>query len=381
MINRERLVKTFLELARIPGLSKKEGKIASEIASRLRRLGLKVRFDGVPEDGVVGNLIGYLEGNQPGPWLLLNAHLDTVGPIENWGYKQKGQYLLTRGKSILGADDRSGLSVILEVLHHLKESNQPRPNLEIVLTVAEEIGLNGAKHLDYSLLRARYGIVLDSSNPLMPVIAAPQAYRLRFKIFGKEAHAGVAPERGINAIQIASSAIHKLKLGRIDFETTANIGIISGGSATNIVPGQVEVRGEVRSHNLKKLETQIKRMRRAFQSAVRSAKKQGKEFAGLPRLEEEIILDYPRMRLSEKSLMVQLIKETGKCLGKEMILTVGNGGSDANIFNAHKIECLILGSGAENPHSLEERLNLEHFYLSAKILAKAIELFPALVKK
>jgi len=381
MIKRQRLLKTFLELARIPGLSKKEGKIAGELANRLRALGLKVKFDrALSGEALTGNLIGYMEGNIPSPALLLNAHIDTVGPIERWGYKKCGKYILSNGKSILSADDRSGVAVILEVLAHLKESGQPRPRLEIVFTVAEEIGLIGAKNLDYSLLSAPCGIVLDSSNPLTPIVAAPEAYRLNFRIYGKEAHAGVAPERGLNAIKIASDAISRLKLGRIDYETTANIGIISGGTATNIVPKLVEVRGEARSHNPKKLKKQIEKMRQAFREAVKAWKKPGKDFAGLPKLEEEIIFDYPRMRLTERSLIVRLIKEAGKSLGKQIIPTVGGGGSDANIFNAHKIECLIIGTGAERPHSLEERQNLEHLYLSAQILAKAIELYPSLNK-
>jgi len=380
MIRKERLIKTFTEIAAIPGLSKKEKLIAAELAKRLKKLGIKYKFDrALSGGGQVGNLIAFKEGAKPAPPLMINAHMDTVGPVDNFGWRRKGHFIESRGKSILGADDRSGVAVILEVLTHLVETREPHPPLEIVFTVAEEIGLLGAKALDCSKLCAKHGIVLDSDNPLEPVIAAPEAYKLVFMVYGKEAHAGVSPEKGINAIQIAGKAISRIKLGRIDFETTANLGIIQGGNATNIVPNFVEVKGEARSHNVNKLNRQVEEMRGAFQRAVKEAKRSGAAFAGLPRLEEEIIFDYPKMRLSERNLMVRLIKAAGKAFGKEVIPKVGGGGSDANIFNAAGIECLILGSGMERVHTVGERLNLGQLYLGAQMLAKVIELFPVFI--
>jgi len=377
MIKEARLIKTFTSIAGIPGLSKQEKLIADELARRLRGLGIQCKFDrALKNDGQVGNLIAYLKGNVLAPPLLLNAHMDTVGPIENHGWIRRGNFLESRGKSILGADDRSGVAVILEVLEHLAETNAPHPPLEVVFTVAEEIGLMGVKQLDCSMLRARHGIVLDSGNPLQPVVAAPQAYKLTFKVQGKAAHAGVSPERGINALQVAAKAISRIKIGRIDFETTANIGIMHSGTATNIVPESAEVFGEARSHNLKKLNAQIKHMRHAFRKAVSEAKKPGTAFAGLPRLTEKIEFDYPRMKLTGKDPMVRLKKNGGKQLGRLVAIWVGGGGSDANILNARKIQCLILGSGMERVHSVEERLNLDHLILSARLLARAIELFP-----
>ena len=376
MIKKSRLISTFLELAQIPGLSRKEKKIARMVAQKLRQLGAKVKFDrALAREGEVGNLIAYFPGSSDQSPLLLNAHLDTVGPVGEFSYQRRKNYLKSRGKSILGADDRAGVSVILEVLEHLKESKKPHPPLEIVFTVAEEIGLLGAKELDYSLLRAKYGIVLDSDHPCQLVIGAPEAYRLIFKIHGKSAHAGVSPEKGINAIQIASRAISRLKLGRIDSETTANIGIIKGGTATNIIPDYVEVRGEVRSHNRNKLKRQTEKIRETFHKAVAEAKKPGKEFAHLPKLEEEILFDYPLMRLSEDCFLIQLFKKAGEKLGEEIITKIGSGGSDANIFNQHGIETLIMGCGMEQVHTVQEQLNLDWFYLSARLLALVIELY------
>ncbi len=376
MIKKTRMIKTFIELAQIPGLSRKEKKIAQKVANILKSFGAKVKFDqALAKEGETGNLIAYIKGEDSLPPLLLNAHLDTVGPIENFGWKRKKNFIYSNGKSILGADDRSGVAVILEVLEHLKESKKPHPPLEVVFTVAEEIGLIGAKQLDYSLLKARYGIVLDSDDPSQLVIGAPEAYRMIFKIHGKSAHAGVAPERGINAIQLASRAIARLKLGRIDFETTANIGVINGGTATNIVPELVEVRGEVRSHNRTKLKRQLEKIRKAFQKEVERAQRPEPEFKGLPKLEEEILFDYPLMRLDEGSFLVNLFKEAGSSLGMKITTKIGSGGSDANIFNSRGIETLIMGCGMERVHTTEERLNINWFYQSAKLLARVIELY------
>jgi tripeptide aminopeptidase len=215
----------------------------------------------------------------------------------------------------------------------------------------------------------------------VPVIAAPQACRMVWKIHGKEAHAGVSPESGINAIKVAADAISSIKMGRIDFETTANIGIISGGTATNIIPKTVEVHGEARSHNPAKLERQVKHMSDAFKKAVKKARRPGKEFAGLPRLNEIVYPDYPKMRLTEKNFTVGLYKAAAESLGRKVALTVGGGGSDANIFNHKGIECLIIGSGMERVHSTSERCNLNNLCLGAEMLARAIELYPKLLKK
>ena len=159
------------------------------------------------------------------------------------------------------------------------------------------------------------------------------------------------------------------------FETTANIGVINGGTATNIVPELVEVRGEVRSHNRAKLKRQLEKIRKAFQKEVERAQRPEPEFKGLPKLEEEILFDYPLMRLDEGSFLVNLFKEAGSSLGMKITTKIGSGGSDANIFNSLGIETLIMGCGMERVHTTEERLNINWFYQSAKLLACVIELY------
>lgn len=376
MIKRERLEKSFLELAQISGLSRKEGKVARFVEGKLRKLGAKVIYDKKLEKlgFETGNLIAYVDGQEGRSCLILNAHLDTVPPVENFGYRKRRGYIESKGSSILGADNRSGVAVILEVIEHLRESGKPHPRIEVVFTVGEEIGLLGAKNLDYSLLSAKRAIVLDAKSPEELIIKAPSAYKVNFYVIGKEAHAGVNPEKGVNAIQVASKGIAKMRLGKIDFETTANIGIINGGTATNIVPGRAEVKGEVRSHNSKKLKRHLAHMREAMRVAVKDAQR---SFTGgrekFPRLEEEIIFDYPRMSVKENSELVKLFSNCARELGWAIRLTASNGGSDANIFNANGIESVIFGSGMENVHSCQERLNLDYFYRGALLLAKVLE--------
>ncbi len=377
MIRKTRLVRTFTDLIKIPGLSRHEGLIVAEVSSRLKKLGATVGFDReVKKLGfATGNLIAKVRGRKGRRPLILCAHLDTVGPAENIRFKRSKDLIASTGKSILGADDRAGVAVILEALQHLKEEGLPHPPLEIVFTVGEEIGLVGAKHLDYSRLSARHALVLDGGKPSSIINRAPEAYRMIFRVIGKEAHAGIHPERGINAIKIASEAIAAMRIGRIDFETTANIGLISGGIANNIVPAMVEVRGEARSHNRKKLKSQVKHMRKAMRGAIERHRKRLPGSGALPRLEEEIYLDYPAMHVSEKSLLMKTIKDAAARLRMPHEVVASGGGSDANIFNVHGIESVIIGPGMEKVHTTKERIRISRLYRSAVLVAEIVSTF------
>jgi tripeptide aminopeptidase len=221
VIKRHRLINTFKQLVRLDSLSLHEAEIIRYLKKQLKGLALNNYEAGRPKEGEVGSLIVEVPASGvKEPRLLLNAHLDTVSPGENVRPLQKDGYLTSDGKTILGADDKAGVAVILEILRVLKEKKLPHPPLLVILTVAEEIGLVGARALPENLLDNR----------------APSQCNLTVKVFGKAAHAGIHPEEGINAIKVASEAISKMKLGRIDAETTANIGLIKGGRATNIIP-------------------------------------------------------------------------------------------------------------------------------------------------
>jgi tripeptide aminopeptidase len=234
-INRDRLLDTFLTLVQIDSPSGEEDAIARHLADRLTALGLTVHCDNA------GNLIARTDGvGQP---ILLNAHMDTVGQDRGIRPVVEDGIVRTDGTTILGGDDKSGVAIILEVLQTLQERSLPHPPLEIALTVSEEIGLVGSKALDMSQFRSRQALVLDSGGPIgSAVVSAPAQEGLRAVIHGKAAHAGVNPEEGVNAIVVASEAITHMPLGRIDGETTANVGLINGGTATNIVPDRVRSR-------------------------------------------------------------------------------------------------------------------------------------------
>ncbi len=270
MINRERLAETFTALVKIDSVSKEEGKVSKMIQGMLASLGADIVIDDAGEKigGDTGNLIARFKGNTEAATMLLNAHMDTVEPGRGIVPVFTDGVFTSQGDTILGADDKSAIAIILEVLKVVGENNLACGPLEVVFTICEEIGLLGAKYLDFNTISANYGFALDSADTRGVVTRAPSANHLEFTVHGKEAHAGAAPEKGINAIQIAGKAIADLDLGRIDAETTCNIGVIEGGLATNIVPNLVKVKGEVRSHDDEKLAAVTKKMVSAFSNAA-----------------------------------------------------------------------------------------------------------------
>ncbi|MEA3307714.1 MAG: M20/M25/M40 family metallo-hydrolase, partial [Elusimicrobiota bacterium] len=231
-INKKRMIKDFMKLVKIDSLSGREKNISLYLKKVLEKMGAKVSFDnaGKKTKGNTGNLIAKFKGTRKGKPFILSAHMDTVEPGENIKPILKSDRITSDGSTILGADCKSGIVIILEVIRVLQENKLPYPPIEVVFTVSEEVGLLGAKFLDYSKVKGKYGMIFDSERVLNQVTAyAPAANKIEIEVYGKAAHAGVAPESGISAIKVAANAISKMKLGRIDFETTANIGMINGG--------------------------------------------------------------------------------------------------------------------------------------------------------
>lgn len=375
-INRERFLADFLELVRIPSPSGKEREVAQAVKAKVLSMGMTVFEDNAGKSfgGEQGNLIIKVPGNLEGvPPILLNAHLDTVLPCENVNPIVEGEKVRSDGKTILGADNKAGVCVLLEFLRVLKEDGIQHGPLEIVFTVAEETGLHGAKHLDYSLINAKVGFVLDSGPPVEKVIVqAPSQKNLRAVIRGKSAHAGVSPEKGINAIQLAARAIASMRLGRIDQETTANIGVIKGGLATNIVPEEVEILGEARSHNLRKLEEQIAHM-------VSLLEKEAQRGGG--KAEVEVTDVYRSFRITEDDPPAKVIKAALAKMGLKPQWETTGGGSDANIFNEHGIKCVLICCGEESPHSPEnERLDIPSALQSVELLVNIVTAFAQISK-
>ena len=377
MIRRERYVEHFMDLVRIDSHSRKEGAIMRRLRSDLEALGAAVEFDeaGAAVGGEVGNLITRLPGTRAGaPPLFLNAHVDTVVPGEGVKPQLDGDVIRSDGTTVLGGDDKSGVAVIVEVLRALREEGVPHGDLEVVFTICEEVGLLGAKHLDYGRLRAREGISLDSDGPEEIIAEAPAACRLEFRVHGLAAHAGVRPEAGISAIRIAGEAIARMRLGRLDAETTANIGVIEGGKATNIITDFVLVKGEARSHDERKLARQVAHMQRRFQHSARRhrVERDGQVIAG--RVEETVSRDYPRLRLTPDLRIVRLIAEAGRRLGREIGVRRTGGGLDANIFNDRGITVATFGTGQHEIHTLNEYLNVPESLRAAELMLECIRL-------
>ncbi|RJQ70975.1 MAG: M20/M25/M40 family metallo-hydrolase [Desulfobacteraceae bacterium] len=374
MINRERLAQTFQTLVQVDSISRQEGRLCRLIRQHLEGLGCNTRVDdaGSKTGGDSGNLIAYFPGKRCSEPLLLSAHMDTVEPGRGVRIRFEQGVFSSAGDTILGADDKSALAVILEVVQSIREQDLPCGPLEIVFTVCEEVGLLGAKHLAYELISARMGYVLDTRNPEAIVIRTPSANRLAFHVHGKAAHAGAAPERGINAISLAGKAIAQISLGRIDRETTCNIGLIEGGVAINIVPERVVVRGEVRSHDESKLQRVTAAMVSAFEGVVNAWHAEGID--DRPHLEVEVVRDFDRLNIDPDHAVVDMARRAAAGLGMRMDTAGSGGGSDANVFATRGIVTGVLGTGMENVHTVKETIRLDDMVRSARLLLGIIHL-------
>jgi tripeptide aminopeptidase len=273
------------------------------------------------------------------------------------------------GTTILGADDKSGIAVLLEVLAVLQDdvAFERRPAIEIALSVGEEIGLLGAKGLDVDWFQATQALVLDMGGSLNVIVhAAPASDKFDAVVHGRAAHAGANPEEGINAIAVAAQGIAAMPLGRIDDETTANVGLIQGGSAVNVVPDRVSMRGEARSHDVAKLDAQIAAMRTALDTAV--AAHQGAQ------LEIEIERAYPAFRLDEDAPLLCRIARALEAMGEDApILQAGGGGSDANILNARGIAAVPISTGMQGVHTTGEHIAVVDMVRCAEFVLHALQ--------
>jgi tripeptide aminopeptidase len=363
MINERRLVDSFKRLVSIDSLSLKEGKVIKYLEKELKVLGLKPYQAGKPKDGEAYNLAVDLPGD--GPRVLLNAHVDTVQPGTAIKPIQRKGIIKTNGTTILGADDKAGVAVILEVLKVIKENKLAHPYLRVIFTVAEEIGLLGAMVVPRKLLDVDFGITLDHGEVREIVNKAPSQQNITATIIGKAAHAGVRPEDGINAIKVASVAIAKMKLGRIDKETTANVGVIQGGKATNIIPERVEIKGEARSHSPAKLKKQINHMRKALLDACCKAK---------ARLKIKIGVMYKSFEVKKTAKALKVAFSAARKAGLKPVLKQTGGGSDANIFNAAGVPTINVGVGMHKVHTTEE-------FVKIKEMAKGTEIVLNMIKE
>ncbi|QWR78782.1 M20/M25/M40 family metallo-hydrolase [Candidatus Magnetomonas plexicatena] len=364
-VNTDRLINSFLELININSLSFSEQAIGEVLAGKLIALGFSVNIQSYGESF---NLVGYKKGSVAGALpILLSSHMDTVESTEGLRVIRENGLIKTDGKTVLGADDKSGIAEILEALQVIQDKGLSVGDIEVVFTSAEERGLYGSKKFDYSLLQSKHALVLDSSGSVgKVVVSAPTHDAYTMRISGRSAHAGIEPEKGINAIMAAAKIISALPDGRIDTVTTANIGTIGGGSATNVVPREVVIEGEMRSHNLETIESLKKRM---FETATKLAKK------NQVRIHIEDKRHYVGFKIADDDPFVRLIDVALHKSGTFPEHLVYGGGSDANVFNERGIKSLVLSTGMQQPHTTDEHIYVNDLTSGALAVLEIVAAF------
>jgi tripeptide aminopeptidase len=342
----------FTELVAIPSPPGDERQVADRVRAYLEGLGLAVEEDDAgPRIGSnTGNLLARLPATAPdgGVPIFLCAHLDTVlptGPIEP---VVDDGVVRNAGGTILGADNKSAVAAMLEGARRILAENRPHAGIELLFTPKEEVGLQGAKAFDASLLEAETGFVYDQGAPIGGVmLGAPYARQIEVTIEGRAAHAGMAPEEGRSAIAAAARAIADLRLGRLDDDTTANVGLISGGTAKNIVPHRCAFSIDVRSHVEEKLSDLVREVLETITFA-----------ATLEQCEAETTVEesYRGYRFSKTDLPVTLACAALERTGIEPSFGVTGGGADANVFNERGKACVNLANGMMDIHTPDERI-------------------------
>lgn len=360
-VNEQRLVDTFIELVQINSETKDEKAIQHFLKRQFQELGLKVTEDDtIGETGcAANNLFCVLEGDTGYKPVFFSSHMDTVVPGKKVQPKIRDGIIYSDGTTILGADDKAGLAVMIELVKVLKETGTRHGKIEFVLTVGEESGLIGAKAFDTTYMESDIGFVLDTGGPVGSIMmGSPTQYRIEALIHGVSAHAGLEPEKGVSAVQIAAEAVRQMRLGRIDDETTANIGLISGGTATNVVMNRLELISEARSLSKEKCEEQVSHMKETFEKVA-------KEMGGKAIVLTEKKYDGYTFKPSDR--VVQLASKALLKCGLEPVYQISGGGSDANIFNGKGKEVTNLSIGYQKIHTVEEFLPVKELMLAVEM--------------
>jgi len=346
LVDRERIVQYFLDLVRIDSPSFCEHEVARRLERDLAALGLSVTNDHSGPDGT-GNLVAVLPGARGRP-IALCAHLDTVEPGRGIKPRIVDGVIQSDGTTILGADCKAGVAAIVEAVRAVLERDVPHGHVELLLTYGEERAHVGAKNLDLTHLRAGAVFVIDGVGPPGTIInAAPSYESFRAAFHGRAAHAGLEPENGLSAIAVAAEAIRRMRLGRIDRETTANVGRIWGGSARNAVPDHAALEGEARSHDDAKLVRTVEALRTAMEGA---AKDLGAS------VDLEFVREYSAYRLPPDDANIALAVRAAERLGLTPRVVAMDGGSDASTFAERGMPSVALGFGLRLPHGVEESI-------------------------
>ncbi|MFD1360637.1 M20/M25/M40 family metallo-hydrolase [Lentibacillus salinarum] len=367
-INQDRLIKEFFELVQIDSETGYETEIANVLIRKFTDLGLDVVEDDskATTGHGAGNLIGTLKGNTDDvDPIYFTSHMDTVVPGSGIKPSIEDGYIVSDGTTILGADDKAGLAAILEMIRSLQENDVAHGDVQFVITVGEESGLVGAKSLDDSSIHAKYGYAIDSNGTVGDIIvAAPTQAKLFAVMKGKTAHAGLAPEKGVSAITLAAKAIAKMPLGRIDEDTTANIGRFEGGKQTNIVPDRVDIVAEARSLIPEKMEKQVAAMKDAFESVA-------DQYGGSAEVDVQIM--YPGFNQGVDDEVVEVARNAAKSIGRDSNLQKSGGGSDANVISGLGIPTVNLAVGYEEIHTTNERIPVEELVNVTKLVTAIVQ--------
>jgi len=369
-----------LDLLPIPGSSGRERQVMGWIRDKLRRAGVAahaIQTDEVhrrsPHGGEVGNLACKLPGTVRGPRRLLMAHVDTVPLAVGARPVVRGGIVEPADKATaLGADDRAGAAVVLNTALEILRRKLPHPPLTFFWTVQEEVGLFGARLARLALLgKPRLAFNFDGGSPEKITVGATGGYRMEIAVDGVASHAGGAPEEGVSAVAVAALAIAELhregwhglisKNGR---SGTSNVGVIRGGEATNVVTPRVEIRAEARSHDPAFRKQIVRAFERAFHRAAQSVRN-ARGTCG--RVVIDGRLDYEAFRLADDDPSILDAEAAVRSTGAEPVRAISNGGVDANWLSERGIPTVTLGCGQQNPHTTEERLDLEQYHAACRI--------------
>ncbi len=361
MVNEERLINNFLNMVKISSPSLKERAMADYLKNELKNLGLEIEEDnaGSKINGDAGNIIAVLKA--PGKKkILFSSHMDTVSPCDKIVPIVEEGIIKTDGTSVLGGDDKAGIAAIIEMIRMFKESGDNPPEIIAVFSVAEEIGLLGAQHFDLDKYKPDYAFIIDSGGkPGSAVIQTPFAAKGELKVIGKTAHAGVAPELGINALTVAAHAITKIKLGRIDAETTSNIGVVNGGQAGNIVMPEVSMIYEARSFKGEKLDSLLEETFGIFE-------KTAAEFGA--KFEHSVKKGYKGYKLEDGCEILNVFEKACLASGADFSKVSSGGGCDANIYSGKGVTSINMGIGMSKVHTNEEFIKIEDMVNCTKLI-------------
>jgi tripeptide aminopeptidase len=367
VIDESRLVNLFRDLCMINAPSLGERESVAHVKQYLTDNGLEVIEDtaGSAIGGNGNNNIVWLPGNvADAPKIFLSAHFDTVEPTAGLEIVERDGVFYSESDTILGADDKGGMAPAIEAVLAIKESGEEHGDVCLLLSVAEEIGLLGANALAIQDLGLDFGYVLDTGPPVGSFVTRTANHdKLDITIIGKPAHSGKDPEKGINAIQVAATAIEGMKIGRIDPETTANLGTIEGGTATNVVCPFVKIKGEVRSTSLKALEAQVDHMIQRFEAAAR-------QWGAEVQIEHKRA--YAAYEVDATHPAVQIAQSASRTLGFDPVLRTTLGGSDANVYNQKGVPCIVVATGMDKIHTHDEFISKKDLIDTARLAVELI---------